>query len=71
MLVLINGRRLAINALHDGSGAGAAVDINMIPVSAIERIDILKDGASAIYGADAGRGCVSTSSRATTTSARN
>lgn len=53
VLVLLNGRRLPINALHDGSGAGAAVDLNMIPIGAIERIDILKDGASAIYGADA------------------
>ncbi len=53
VLVLLNGRRLPVNALHDGSGAGAAVDINMIPVGAIQRIEILKDGASAIYGADA------------------
>lgn len=34
------------------------VDINNIPVSAIERIDILKDGASAIYGSDAIAGVV-------------
>ena len=53
VLVLLNGRRLPINALYDSSGAGAAVDINTIPVSAIERIEILKDGGSAIYGADA------------------
>lgn len=53
VLVLLNGRRLTINALHDGSGAGAAVDINTIPIGAIERIEILKDGGSAIYGADA------------------
>lgn len=53
VLVLLNGRRLAINAIHDGSGAGSAVDVNMIPIGAIERIEILKDGASAIYGADA------------------
>ena len=53
LLVLLNGRRLPVNALYDSSGAGAAVDINMIPVSAIERIEILKDGGSAIYGADA------------------
>jgi len=39
--------------LYDSSGAGAAVDVNMIPLSAIERVEILKDGGSAIYGADA------------------
>ena len=53
VLVLLNGRRLPVNALYDSSGAGAAVDINTIPISAIERIEILKDGGSAIYGADA------------------
>lgn len=53
LLVLLNGRRLPVNALYDASGAGAAVDINMIPISAIERVEILKDGGSAIYGADA------------------
>ena len=58
VLVLLNGRRLPVNALYDSSGAGAAVDINMIPIGAIERIEILKDGGSAIYGADAVAGVV-------------
>lgn len=58
LLVLLNGRRLPVNALYDSSGAGAAVDINMIPISAIERIEILKDGGSAIYGADAVAGVI-------------
>jgi iron complex outermembrane receptor protein len=58
LLVLLNGRRLPVNALHDGSGAGAAVDVNSIPVSAIERIEVLKDGGSAIYGADAVAGVI-------------
>jgi iron complex outermembrane recepter protein len=58
LLVLLNGRRLPVNALYDASGAGAAVDVNMIPISAIERIEILKDGGSAIYGADAVAGVV-------------
>lgn len=58
VLVLLNGRRLPVNALYDGSGAGGAVDINMIPLSAIERVEILKDGGSAIYGADAVAGVV-------------
>src|SRR5204862_2885604 len=52
-LVLINGRRVA-NYAFDGS----AVDINAIPLSAIERVEILKDGASAIYGTDAIAGVV-------------
>lgn len=58
VLVLLNGRRLPVNALYDASGAGAAVDINMIPISAIERVEILKDGGSAIYGADAVAGVI-------------
>jgi iron complex outermembrane recepter protein len=58
VLVLLNGRRLPVNALYDASGAGAAVDVNMIPLSAIERVEILKDGGSAIYGADAVAGVV-------------
>jgi outer membrane receptor for Fe3+-dicitrate len=53
VLVLLNGRRLPVNGLYDATGAGAAVDVNMIPLSAIERVEILKDGGSAIYGADA------------------
>lgn len=58
VLVLLNGRRLPVNALSDSTGLGAAVDINMIPLGAIERIEILKDGGSAIYGADAVAGVV-------------
>jgi len=46
--VLINGRRVAISAFAE-SITNSFVDINSIPVSAIERIDILKDGASANY----------------------
>lgn len=53
VLVLVNGRRLPVNAIYDASGEGATVDVNMIPLAAIERIEILKDGGSAIYGADA------------------
>jgi iron complex outermembrane receptor protein len=53
VLVLLNGKRLPTAALYDASGAGSAVDINQIPLGAIERIEILKDGGSAIYGADA------------------
>ena len=51
-LVLLNGRRLA------PSGVGSFVDISLIPVTAIERVEILTDGASAIYGSDAVGGVV-------------
>ncbi len=49
-LVLLNGRRMA-NFASPGDNAG--VDLNNIPAGAIERIEVLKDGASAIYGTDA------------------
>jgi iron complex outermembrane receptor protein len=48
-LVLLNGQRVPTSAL---SGA-QAVDLNSIPLSMIERVEVLKDGASAIYGSDA------------------
>lgn len=52
-LTLINGHRLS------GSGTdGSFLDISMIPLSAVERVDVLTDGASAIYGADAVAGVV-------------
>ena len=47
-LVLLNGRRLGNSAFSNG----AAVDVNTIPLSMIERIEVLKDGASALYGLD-------------------
>lgn len=47
-LVLLNGRRVASHGLN-----GKSVDLNTIPMSAIERVEILRDGASAIYGTDA------------------
>ena len=53
-LVLLNGRRM----VNGGTGANSSVDLNTIPTGLIERIDILKDGASAIYGADAVAGVV-------------
>lgn len=53
-LVLLNGRRM----VPGGNGANSTVDLNTIPTSAIERIEILKDGASAIYGSDAVSGVV-------------
>jgi outer membrane receptor protein involved in Fe transport len=53
-LVLLNGRR--INIL--GNTTTSAVDINMIPVNAIERVEVLKEGAGAVYGSDAIAGVV-------------
>ena len=57
-LVLLNGRRLAQFGGQTLTGSAAAVDLNSIPVSAIERVEILTDGASAIYGSDAVAGVV-------------
>src|SRR5262249_44032244 len=56
-LVLLNGRRLGNYGLAD-DGHLSFVDLNQVPFDAVERIEILKDGASAIYGADAGAGVV-------------
>ena len=52
-LVLVNGRRVA-NYATDGT----AVDINSIPLSAIDRVEVLKDGASGVYGSDAVAGVI-------------
>lgn len=53
-LVLINGRRISTT----GTANGLFVDVSTIPVSAIERVEVLSDGASAIYGSDAVGGVV-------------
>ncbi|TXG01720.1 TonB-dependent receptor domain-containing protein [Massilia arenae] len=47
-LVLLNGRRVATHGMK-----GSAVDLNSIPMAAVERVEVLKDGASAVYGTDA------------------
>lgn len=47
-LVLLNGRRIAAHGAK-----GNSVDLNWIPLAAVERVEVLKDGASAIYGTDA------------------
>lgn len=52
-LVLLNGRRIANYAFDGGT-----VDLNTIPLAAVDRIEILRDGASAIYGADAIAGVI-------------
>lgn len=53
-LVLLNGRRVVAG----GSGANNSVDLNMIPTSILSRVEVLKEGASAVYGADAVAGVV-------------
>jgi len=53
-LVLVNGRRF----VSTGSGTGEAVDINNVPTALIERIDVLRDGVSTIYGSDAVAGVI-------------
>ncbi|MCH7343918.1 TonB-dependent receptor [Pelomonas sp. CA6] len=57
-LVLLNGRRVATWAGQTLTGSGAAIDLNSIPLSAIERVELLTDGASAVYGTDAIAGVV-------------
>jgi outer membrane receptor for ferrienterochelin and colicin len=57
-LVLINGRRQTFHPYAIGEQAQLFVDTNMIPSAAIGRIEVLKDGAAAIYGSDAIAGVV-------------
>jgi iron complex outermembrane receptor protein len=51
-LVLLNGRRIA------PQGSGSSINLNAIPMSAVERVEILTDGASALYGSDAIAGVI-------------
>ncbi len=51
-LVLLNGRRMTV------SGTGSFVDVSVLPLGAVERVDVLTDGASAVYGSDAVGGVV-------------
>jgi iron complex outermembrane receptor protein len=56
-LVLVNGRRTTDYPLSD-DGVRSFVDLNTIPVDAVDRVEVLKDGASSLYGADAIAGVV-------------
>lgn len=56
-LILLNGRRIT-NYPYALNNAESFVDLNTIPLAAVERIEVLKDGASAIYGSDALAGVV-------------
>jgi iron complex outermembrane recepter protein len=66
-LVLVNGRRntLAAATANDGS---TFVDTSMIPASALQRVEVLKEGAASIYGSDAVAGVVRTTSPRRTSS---
>ena len=56
-LVLVDGKRVAFGSLAP-VGSSSGVDINLIPFPMIDHIDILKDGASAVYGSDAIAGVI-------------
>jgi len=58
-LVLLNGRRIVAS----GTGADSSVDLSTIPTAIVKRIEVLKDGASAIYGSDAVAGVVNVITR--------
>ncbi|WP_313455415.1 TonB-dependent receptor [Stenotrophomonas sp.] len=62
VLVLVNGKRRHTSAQINVNGSigrgSSAVDINAIPISAIERVEVLRDGASAQYGSDAIAGVI-------------
>jgi iron complex outermembrane receptor protein len=57
-LVLLNGHRVSSWAGQTLTGAGAGIDLNSIPLSAIDRVELLNDGASALYGSDAVAGVI-------------
>lgn len=57
-LVLLNGRRLANYGFPSGGLSDTFVNLNALPLVAVERIEVLKDGASAVYGSDAVAGVV-------------
>jgi iron complex outermembrane receptor protein len=74
VLVLINGKRRHATALVHVNGTvgrgSTGVDLNAIPVSAIERIEILRDGAAAQYGSDAIAGVINIVLKSGVTQAR-
>jgi outer membrane receptor protein involved in Fe transport len=59
-LVLLNGRRIAPHPIAAGAVPRLSANINQIPLGAIDRIEVLRDGASALYGSDAVAGVVNT-----------
>ncbi|GAB3415287.1 TonB-dependent receptor [Massilia agilis] len=63
-LVLVNGRRVSNYAYADG-GQTTFVNVDAIPADAVERVEIMKDGASAVYGSDAMAGVINIITRNT------
>lgn len=57
-LVLVDGQRMALDGVAGLSGSKNFVDVSQIPAAALERVDVLTDGASSLYGADAVGGVV-------------
>jgi iron complex outermembrane receptor protein len=57
-LVLVDGQRLAVDAVAGLSGSKTFVDVSQVPAAALQRVDVLTDGASSLYGADAVGGVV-------------
>ena len=58
-LILLNGRRMTPSAYaNPNNGQSTLFDLNSIPLSALDRIEIFKDGASAVYGSDAIAGVI-------------
>jgi iron complex outermembrane receptor protein len=66
-VVLLDGQRIAGYSLNNGLGGGSAVNLESIPLEAIERVEVLTDGASALYGADAVAGVVNFITKKNTT----
>src|SRR3546814_10132517 len=62
-LVLLNGRRIAPHPISAGAVPRLSSNINQIPLGAVQRIEVLRDGASALYGSDAVAGVVNTNLR--------
>jgi outer membrane cobalamin receptor len=62
-LVLLNGRRVAPHPISAGEVPRLSANINQIPLAAVQSIEVLRDGASAIYGSDAVAGVINTTLR--------
>ena len=64
-LVLLNGRRLPPHpiSMAEDSVPALSVNVNQLPLAAIERVEVLRDGASAVYGTDAAAGVVNSITR--------
>lgn len=66
-LVLLNGRRMAPFAGQTLTGYGDGIDLNLLPIASIERVEILTDGASTLYGSDAVGGVINFITKSTYT----